>query len=216
MKITVPTDWKDIKLKQFVEIGKVPSLNFSEEDAQFKVLEILTGVSDEVFLKLPLPELKQILKKTSFIYTSPEPKGIRNVIKIKGQRYRVRYKANELTGGEYIDVQHYLSEGVNVNLHKILAVYLHPINMFGFKQRKRYERVKWGLVQTIESRKQTEDLIYEHMTMDNVFPISSFFLRSWGALVRATQVYLEKKVARINRNLLREAKKHLPKTTDGI
>ena len=36
-------------------------------------------------------------------------------------------------------IQNYLLEGANINLHKMLAIYLHPINFFGFKQRETRE-----------------------------------------------------------------------------
>jgi hypothetical protein len=206
MKVIIPTDWSEIKLKQFVEIGKVPELGFDELDAQLKILEILTGVSDEYFLSIPAPELKKIISKTSFVFKPFEGKGIVNVIKVNGQRYKIRYETNELTGGEYIDVQNYLKEGVNKNLHKILAIYFHPVNMFGFKQRKYYKKVEGRLVQTLESRERTAEILYEHITMDKVFPVSTFFLKLWGGLIRATQIYLERKLKRIERDLKKEVR----------
>ena len=41
MKITIPTDWSDVTVRQFQELAKVPELEYDDLDKQLKVLEIL-------------------------------------------------------------------------------------------------------------------------------------------------------------------------------
>lgn len=218
MKVTVPTSWEDVSIKQFIEIAKVPELGFDEWDSQLKVLEILTGVSDSVYYDMPLVELKLILNKTSFINSKPEYKGIKHRIKLAGQRYQINYEPKSLTYGEYVDLQEYIKDGTNKNLHKIIAIYLHPVNIFGRKVKKYYKKNHAGqLVQTLESRERNANLIYEHMKMSDVWPMTSFFLNLWGGLIKATRAYLEKTSKKAQENILKELKKmDLPSNTHGI
>ena len=217
MKITIPTSWSSVTVKQFIELGKVPELKFDEMDTQFRILSILTGQEDDYFINIPIPDLKKIIASTSFLNTKPKNK-LPLVLNLNGSRFRVRYEANKLIAGEYIDLQNYIKQGVNNNLAKIIAIYFEPINWFGFKKKSCYKKSKEGLmVQTLESKKITEQLILDHLTMDKVFGMTDFFLKVWVELMKATQVYLakagEKTTKKLNRMMEREG---LRKSMDGI
>ena len=212
MKITIPTDWSEVTVRQFQELSKVPDLDYSDLDKQLKILEILTGVSDDYFLNISFTDLKKIIKKTDFVNHTPLSLRKKHRLKIKGRRYAVNYIPQELIAGEYIDLTELTKEGANVNknIAKILAIYLKPINIFGFPLRRCYEKKNGKLIQTIKSRKYTEELILDNLTMDVVFPMSGFFLNLWQRLTKATLTYLEeqmeqkmKEVKRVERDLLK-------------
>ena len=71
MKITIPTDWSDVTVRQFQELAKVPKLEYDDLDKQLKVLEILTGVSDDYFLNISIVDLKGLIQKTDFVNHTP-------------------------------------------------------------------------------------------------------------------------------------------------
>ena len=193
MKITVPTSWKDVTLRQFIELGKVEALGFDELDSQLRVLSILTGIDDEQFLSISVPELKGLIAKTNFIDNQPKTTKIDYSYKIKGKRYSFDWDASKLIAGEYVDIQNYIKENKNDNLHKVLAVYLKPVTIFGTRKRGCYKKNSNGVwMQTLESRANTSEFLLDNVTMDVVFNMSGFFLNRWQRLMRVTQLYLEK------------------------
>jgi len=194
MKITIPTSWSEVSVKQYIDLCNVPSLGFSDEDAILKELEVLTGISDEVYYNLDYVELKKIISKIAFTRTKYETKGVKNNITLNGNKFAINLNPKELTSGEYIDLQTYIKDGVNKNLHKIIAIYLKPIKLFGLKKECYKKNVYGQYVQTIESRRETEKLILEHMKMDAAFNLSSFFLKLHQSLTVATQHYLAMEV----------------------
>ena len=177
MKITVPTSWADVSIRQFVELSKVKELEFDEIDTSLRVLSILTGIDDAEFINLSLPDLKKLSAKTNFIGNHSHEVLKDFNLKIKGNRYRVEWDANNLIAGEYIDIQNYIKNGTYENIHKILAAYLKPVTIFGTKKRGCYKKSREGkTIQTMESRDATAELILDNLPMDKVFAINGFFL----------------------------------------
>ena len=218
MKINIPTSWSDVSVRQFVELSKVKGLGFDEIDAQLRILSILTGVEDDVFLNVSLPDLKKLNKKIEFL-EQKQPKGELHLsYKIKGQRYRLEWDANNLLAGEYIDIQNYIKKGASENMHNIMAIYLKPVNFFGGLKKGCYKKNKDGKhIQTLESRAKTAELVLDHLTMDKVFCINGFFLNRWEILTKATLAYLNRAKDKTMKELRKElAQEGLSKHMDGI
>jgi hypothetical protein len=197
MKITVPTEWKDITLRQYQKLAEVPSLGFDDLDKQLKILEILTGVSDDYFLKVHLTALKGLINKVDFVNNTPSNLRKPSTVKIDGRRFEVNYIPQQLISGEYIDLMELTKteDKINEGLHKIIPIYLKPIDIFGRKKRGCYEKTQEGQwIQTAKSRKWTEERILDGLTMDKIFPMSGFFLTLWGDLIKATQDYSQKEM----------------------
>lgn len=217
MKIVIPTSWADVTVRQYIELCKVPELGFSEEDAILKELEILTGISDEVYYDMNYSDLKIAISKIAFTRQQPETKGVPLQVKLKGYKYAVNLNTKDLSQGEYIDLQNYIKEGANINLHKIIAIYLKPVSYFGLRK-KCYRKNKEGQhIQTIESRRATEVLILDHLTMDKAFQLSAFFLRLYKRLTEVTQHYLEVETLKMQIAITKELQKEASLThTHGI
>lgn len=196
MNITVPTTWADVTLNQFIQLTEVPSLDFEPLDAQLRILQILTGIEDEVFLGTPLPQIKQMIKMVDFINHMPDGLTRPKEVTIEDRSYRINYDVAALTAGEYIDLNQLTKDKdkIHANMNKIIAVYLRPINWMGGMKKGCYHTTKEGhLSQTLKSRKWTEERIGDAITMDMVFPMSSFFLTLWVRLLGATETYFQNK-----------------------
>lgn len=197
MKITVPTEWKDVTLRQYQRLAEVPELDFDDLDKQLKILEILTGVSDDYFLKIHISNVRNLINKVDFVNHTPPPVRKPVDIKVAGRRFQVNYIPQQLISGEYIDLMELTKnqKDISKNLHKIIPKYLKPVNIFGNMLKGCYERNgegKW--MQTAESMKWTEEHILDGLTMDKIFPMSGFFLKLWDGLMEATRVYSEEEI----------------------
>lgn len=188
----MPTSWSDVTVGQFQELKEVPSLGFDPIDSQLRILQILTGVSDETFLALPWSSVKGLLQKIDFINKTPDLKKLYRV-NIKGRRYSVNYRPEMLNAGEYIDLMNLTADGKgDANIVKILSICLKPINIFGGRLAGCYKKTKEGVwIQTIESREWTEKNIPDNLKMDVVIPMSRFFLKTWQLSMDSIRLYLK-------------------------
>jgi len=187
MKVTLPTSWKEVTLNQFIELSKVSGLGFDDLDATCRMLSILTGVDEEEFLKVSISDVKKMFAAIKFIDNKSYEKPTQFNYKIKGKKYKFEWDASELLAGEYIDMQNYIAGGVSENMHKIMAIYLKPVNYFGFKTKENYKKNKEGkYIQTLDSRKDSAEVFKDNMTMDVVFSCNGFFLNRWKKLILAT------------------------------
>lgn len=185
----VPKSWDEITLNQYSEITDIIAVDMDELDRQVKILSILTGETEDYILDLDLTEVKKHIRDIRFIYSVPSKAKVIQKIKIKGNRYFVNLNVRDITGGEYIDLMSLTKDKaqINSNLADIIAIFLKPINIFGYHKRSCYRKNDNGiLVQTLESRTATAKLIKEHLKMSTVFSMSGFFLKNWEALTKAT------------------------------
>lgn len=200
MKIKLPDNWNEVSLNDYIEIVDVIQIDMDELDKQIKVISILSKVSEDYLLKLSLTDIKKLIVHIGFIYT--QPKGIKppNTITLKGIVYNVNYDLRSITGGEYIDLCEYSKDAKEVtkNLPNILAIFIKP------KAKECYEVVQGKKVQTNESRNNIAKLLLDEMNMQDVLAMSSFFLRSWEALTKATVNYLEKQNKKIEKQLIKD------------
>jgi hypothetical protein len=179
MKVTMPTGWEDVTVRQYLELKEVPELGFEPFDAQLRILQILTGISDESFLSMPISAVKKLTAKTDFLNKMPRFHK-KFEVKINGRRFKINYLANALRAGEYIDLMNITKDGkVDDNIVKILAILLKPVNWWGGNLKGCYKKTDDGkYIQTAESRRWTEENIPDHLNMDVVIPISNFFLKT--------------------------------------
>lgn len=179
-----------------------------ELDKQVKILSILSGTSEERILDLSLSDVKGYIRQTNFIYSTPKSNNIRRCILIGNRRFKIDTDLR-INGAEYIDMATLTKEKDQItrNLPQIIAIFLKPINILGLPKRSCYRTNKNGkLVQTIESREATAILVKDRLTMDIVFDLSAFFLKSGEALTRAGLDYLNRTNKKVMEDLKREVK----------
>lgn len=220
MKITIPTTWADVTLNQFIELAEVPDLGFDPLDTQLRILQILSGESDEHFLKVPYVAVKELINKTDFINHTPHKLKIPKDVHIEDRSFRINYDIASLTAGEFIDLNELTKDAkkINSNMVKIIAIYLRPVNFWGGMKKGCYHKTKDGhLAQTLESRRWTEERIGDCITMDMVFPMSSFFLTLWERLSKDMEQSFQKRAAKEMKkaNELLAQEQDLVRSTDG-
>ena len=119
-RIIVPETANDLTVRQYLEFLKI------EGDDEFKMLSIL-----RIFYGIPLKESRNIdLVEVAELATIPldlmnGDHKLQRIVNYKGKEYGFIPNLQEITFGEYIDLDTYLSN-VN-NLHKTLSVLYRPI-----------------------------------------------------------------------------------------
>ena len=208
--MTLPTSWKEISLKTYVEIDRIIKdnmLNTSEKDVE--VLSLLSGKARSEILGLSFNSRHELLCKIGFLNNLDSLKPLKSSkrlrFSIKGKRFEIKLNATELTGGQYIDLMTFLKEPdtTNQNIHNILAVLAKPL--------------KWGFIKTRYHGKDHEkraSFFYENLPISIAYPILVFFCNLSQHLTVAMQDYLKTRTAQ-KMELIRLGMQDIMNATDG-
>ena len=185
-------NYAKLTIKQFLKCKQISELESDPIDKNIKLLSEVTGKPIEYFENLPLGELKDNLYKLAQIESLHENSKVHMKFKIKGKRFEVIWREQELTAAQYIDVCAFTKdpEQILYNIHNILASICVERTWYG--KRLKYDGAK---------HKDIAELFYNHMTIEQAYPIMLFFCRYYEALAESIETYLSKEVEELKQHL---------------
>ena len=194
--------YSDLTIKQFLNCKLISEMQTDPIDRNVRLLAEVSGKSVDEIESLPLTELKAKLKYLANIEDLGEVGKVRMKFKVKGKSFKVIWKTQELTSGQYIDVSHFTKEPDKIiyNIHNILAAISIPMK-YGLIQQK-YDGAK---------HKDIADLLYNHMTIAQAYPIMLFFCRYYEELDSNILTYLVEE----GKKTLKEVEAHFTPNTVG-
>lgn len=170
--INMINNYKDLTLEKYIELYELDINGMQEIDIQSNIISILSDMTVDEILELPLPEYRKLAQQTAFMTVPPQVKARKiNKIYINGKEYNVLDKIEKMTTGQYIDYQTYLKKNDVKMLPYILSCLIIPSGE------------KYGDTDTIEQIKQ--------MTVEEALTISNFFMNKSLTLIKGTLRYLE-------------------------
>jgi len=194
--------YSDLTIKQFLNCKLISEMQTDPIDRNVRLLAEVSGKSVDEIESLPLTELKAKLKYLANIEDLGEVGKVRMKFKVKGKSFKVIWKTQELTSGQYIDVSHFTKEPDKIiyNIHNILAAISVPMK-YGLIQQK-YDGAK---------HKDIADLLYNHMTIAQAYPIMLFFCKFFAELDSNILTYLVEE----GKKALKEVEAHFSQNTVG-
>lgn len=163
--INVPSSWNEITLGMFQEMsGLDPALDGLER--LIEVFAIITDKDPADVAALPITSIKRIAELMQWTAETPMPDFQRSVI-INDEIYAIVPRLDELTVGEWIDMENYAADLMN-NLHFFLAILYRPVvskTATGFR------------VAEYDSKEMLEraEVFKQHMKIGEVYGASLFF-----------------------------------------
>ena len=183
-KLAIPTSLKEIKLKQYQQFLKVASDNDNEDFLQQKAIQIFCGVPLIYVSQMKQKDVNDIANKIIALF-SQKPKLI-NRFKIGDLEFGFIPNLDEMTSGEYIDLDSYISNWQE--MHKAMAVLYRPITE---KQKDKY-----SIEPYVSSINYAE--VMEQMPLEVALSATVFFWTLGIDLLKSTKNYLEKDKAAMN------------------
>ena len=119
--------WQEITLWQYQQIIPImtkPDKEWTEIDVDYKLISILTGMTQYQIDSLPLEDLKKERAKLKFLKEDITGKPVK-YIEVNGRRYRVIYNVKDMPFARYIESKVFGKDVVG-NLHKISASMVMP------------------------------------------------------------------------------------------
>lgn len=173
--ILVPEHLSEITLEQYQRFIKIQDSEADETFLARKMLEIFCGIELKHTLNLKLKDVKAVTEILTEMMNE-KPQLVRT-FKMGGVEYGFIPKLDEISLGEYVDLDTYL--GDTENLHKAMSVLYRPIEQ------------KYGENYNIVEYKVSDGEIMKQMPLNAVFSSVLFFYRLGIDLSKVMMNYLE-------------------------
>ena len=164
----LPTSWDEVSIKQYTNL----MIAIDKEDAtdielMVKSLEALADIPGGLLTKAPIKMLREAYNQLNELTNTTPNMELSRVIEIDGIEYGFIPDFDELSLGEFVDLDNYLQDGFN-NLDKVFAVLYRPIvKRDGIK----YTIEDYDLKEITKRR----NLFNERMSIDTLYAALVFF-----------------------------------------
>jgi hypothetical protein len=139
-KLNVPTDLSEITLEQYQRFLNAQESNDDEHFLEYKAIEIFCRVPEDKIKSIAAHSVTEIANKISKLFTN-ETELVR-FFTLNGQEFGFISDLDDMSFGEYIDVDTYLSDWKNI--HYAMNVLYRPI---ANKKAGRYDLVEYDMEQ---------------------------------------------------------------------
>lgn len=172
-------NYNSLPLGKFMELQELDFTSMEEIDIQVSIISILNDMTEEEVLELPITDYQRLASLTRFLASKPTHNNkIPKKIKLDGKEYIVINDIKQMTAGQYIDYQNYISQKDEKLLPYILSCFIIP-------KGEKYGDSDINVV--VENIKQ-------HLSVTTALSLSAFFLKKWENLTRSTLTYLALKM----------------------
>jgi len=118
------SSWSEVTLEKWIKLAELEGLSKSEEAKG--VIELLSDIPNTVINKLALADISTILNRVAYLQSNPD-NGLKKVIKVDGEEYGFHPNLEDITLGEWADLEHYIKAGIEKNLPHIMSILYRPI-----------------------------------------------------------------------------------------
>lgn len=188
--IKIIDNYRNLPVGKWLEILELSKdENVDELEQQVKTIAILTGLTEDEVLDLPIMEYKSLASKTKFLEKEYEGKlQIAKSYGLNGMELIPVKDFNKITTAQYVDYQTFSKEG-DMYLVQTLSTLLVP------KGKKYNDGYDMDAVQ---------EAIRENLSVADVLSLYAFFLTKWVKSIKDSQTYLDKEIKKIPNKEMRE------------
>jgi|LakMenEpi08Jun12_1017391.scaffolds.fasta_scaffold00035_23 hypothetical protein len=202
IEIDVPSSISEIPLANYQKFLKVQQNSNDEEFIAQKMIEIFCGIELKDVVKMKLNSINDLVLHFNEIF-SVKPK-FQPRFKIGGMEYGFIPDLENISFGEYVDLDNYLSNWDDY--HKAMAVMYRPIT--------ETRKDKYNIFEYNGASEFSDAMKYA--PMDVAIGASVFFWTLGNELLSATLSYLENEVKQMNEQAILAHEPNLGKNGDGI
>lgn len=187
----LPTAFSEMNIETY---SKVVAIDNDLEDAEkyIKIISSITGIEEEIVRKIKVEQMKLIQDKIQFMFNS-DKMALVDRFTIDGKKYGFNYDLDQISFGEFIDLEEFSKPNeVNNNLHILMAILYRPIKekrslFYFFKKNKDYSVIDYDS----ENVMKRAELFKHKLTMDKVLGSLLFFSILSTTTILNSQDYLQ-------------------------
>ena len=192
--------WSDVTLEKWLKIVDFETESKTEQAEE--TIAALSNMPKDLVKELSLRDVAVIMSKISELQ-SKQDTTLKKVIEIDGVEYGMHPNLDDITLGEYADIETFIKNGIEKNMPELMAVLFRPV-----KERN-------GEAYTIEAYDGDITIRAEQMkkmSADQVQSSMVFFWSLGSELLKILPLYLMERTQEIAKGLQTET---LPKDGDG-
>lgn len=121
---TLINSWSDVTLDKWIKLISKKEKTTSQE--AIETLSVLTDIPKKLIKELSINDVAAIMKRISYLQEKADT-SLKRIIKINDIEYGFHPNLEEITLGEYADIETYLKNGLEDNLTKLMSVLYRPI-----------------------------------------------------------------------------------------
>ena len=128
VKFQVPASLADIPLRHYIEYQKILDANKDAQDSEFVMMKMVSIFCEVPYLdlqKLSLTQYDVVLQMLRDVFN--QKPTFKNKVKVNGVEYGFIPKLDDITLGEYVDLENYMKSATTY--HKAMAVLYRPITL---------------------------------------------------------------------------------------
>ena len=123
-EISIPTDWSEVSIKKYIKYTSAIQDVTDEDEISRITISVMCDISFDILNHIKLKDLKVIQKNLQKLISKPVNKQIINKINIDGKMFGFHPKINDLTMGEYVDIETFAKDN---DLASMMCVLYRPI-----------------------------------------------------------------------------------------
>lgn len=213
MKITIPTSWEGVTLREYQayqvllteaaeKIKQSTNPQVTEFETECAIISLFSGEDMDEILSLNQGSHNSLYNQLAFLQDDIQGK-VKDSYKVNGTKYYFEKNADKINGGQWLTLQHFLKEDIDGNLHNLMACFAYRVHKYRFWKHT-YEPNKHEHVAV--------DMLDLPMTV--VKPLTDFFLHRWERYASLTLRFSEAaaKVAL----WMAKRQSHSSQSTDGL
>ena len=175
--------WKDVTLEKWQQLtlGKKKSKTKEAKET----IKALSTLPIKLVEEMSLSDVAAIFEKLSNLQIQGK---LKKVFEIDGIEYGFLPDLDEITLGEWADIEHYIKDGIDKNMHKIMAVLFRPVTS---KEGKMYS------VQAYKDGRERAEKFKKKMNAEQVQHSLVFFWNLGNELLTTLPLFLMEKMNKI-------------------
>tara|TARA_R100000700_G_scaffold16281_1_gene22490 strand:+ start:204 stop:830 length:627 start_codon:yes stop_codon:yes gene_type:complete len=179
----VVDSWKDVTLEKWQQLvlGKKKS---KTQEAK-ETIKALSTLPIKLVEEMSLSDVAAIFEKLSNLQIEGK---LKKVFEIDSVEYGFLPDLDEITLGEWADIEHYIKDGIDKNMHKIMAVLFRPVTS---KEGKMYS------VQAYKDGRERAEKFRKKMNAEQVQQSLVFFWSLGNELLTTLPLFLMEKMNKI-------------------
>jgi len=116
--------WSDVTLEKWMQIIDIETGSKTKEAEE--TIAAFSDIPKKLVKELPLKDVAIIMEKVAELQTKQDAL-LKKVIEIDGVEYGMHPDLDEITLGEYADIETFIKDGLEKNMPELMAVLFRPI-----------------------------------------------------------------------------------------
>jgi len=180
--LSIPTEWSEVSMKQYSDYIASVSDEDTNEDNLAKILLHFCNVKPNLVKHFKITDLQRIQTSLEGLMIKPINKTIINKINIDGKLFGFHPKLDELTMGEFVDLDTHSKAN---NLSKMMAILYRPI--------LEEDGVRYTIEPYSFSIHGKNHKLLESLSINIANAVAVFFWTLGEELLKDTRTYLEER-----------------------